>query len=227
MKSIVSLSGGMDSATVLAYALTLSRDVKAVGFSYGSKHNIWENIAAERVASHYQISYRLIDLSEVMKHFKSNLLLTGGKIPEGHYEEKSMELTVVPARNMIFCSILAGIAVSEEANCVWIGVHAGDFAIYPDCRPYFVNLMEKTIGAGTGKNIDLRTPFLHDYKKDILRWGLEYKVPYHLTRTCYTSDELACGRCGSCQERLTAFRDIGGHDPIPYASRLILPKSGL
>ena len=224
MKAIVSLSGGMDSTTVLALAIKLEKDVISVGFTYGSKHNKYENEAAERIASHYGISFRLIDLSQVMSGFKSDLLLSGDSIPEGHYEEESMRRTVVPARNIIFCSVLTGIAVSEDAEQIWLGVHAGDHFIYPDCRPEFIRVMQATIQCGTERAIVLITPFLHSTKKHILQEGLLLKVPYHLTRTCYKDQTVACGRCGSCQERLAAWKEIGEDDPLEYESREIMPK---
>ena len=200
-----------------------------MGFTYGSKHNKYENAAAEKIAAFYQVPYELIDLTGVMKHFKSNLLQSGGEIPEGHYEAESMRQTVVPGRNMIFTSILAGLAASNDANEIWLGVHAGDHFIYPDCRPEFIVYMEKTIRlAIDAPSLQIVTPFLTVTKKEILRRGLVCtpKVPYHLTRTCYKDQPIACGKCGSCQERLAAWEANGRTDPIEYESRIILTKDG-
>jgi 7-cyano-7-deazaguanine synthase len=224
VKAIISLSGGMDSATVLACALENKREVFAISFSYGSKHQAYENSASIQIARHYGVQHRFIDLCTVMTGFKSNLLKTGGNIPEGHYEADNMKLTIVPARNIIFASILAGIAVSEGAEEIWLGVHTGDHAIYPDCRPDFVRTMEEAIQIGTDSHIKLVTPFLYDNKKIILRYGMINKVPYHLTRTCYKAQPTACGKCGSCQERLAAFEQLGVEDPIDYESREVLPR---
>ncbi len=224
-KAIVSLSGGMDSTTVLAHAVVQHHgDVAAVGFTYGSKHNQYENAAAERVAQHYGVPYKLIDLSSVMAGFKSDLMKSGGAIPEGHYEAASMSRTVVPGRNIIFASILAGIAWSEKAEQVWLGIHAGDHFIYPDCRPAFFEAMRKAVLAGTGDAATLVAPFLFASKADIVKSGLGLDVPYKLTRTCYADQEMACGRCGSCQERLDAFAANKIEDPLAYESRVILPK---
>ena len=112
MKAIVSLSGGMDSATVLAECLDRGREVEAVGFCYGSKHNQYENQAARDLAEHYAVPFRLIDFSSVASHFQSALLKSGGDIPEGHYEEELMKRTVVPGRNLVFISILTTISTA-------------------------------------------------------------------------------------------------------------------
>lgn len=228
MKAIVSFSGGMDSATLLAHVVNAHGKgvVLAVGFCYGSKHNRWENLSALQIAGHYGVPYRQIDLAGVMSNFKSDLLLTGGEVPEGHYEADSMRRTVVPGRNIIFASVLAGLAMSEGADSVYLGIHAGDHHIYPDCRPVFFHHMKHAILTGTEGQVNLHAPFLHLTKAGILKEGFALidPVPYHLTRTCYKDQPVACGKCGSCQERLEAFRLIGQEDPIPYESREVLAK---
>lgn len=231
MKVIVSVSGGMDSATLLAHVCGPWKEacgitsVSAVGFTYGSKHNPWENNAAVALCHHYGLPLRIKDLSQVFTGLDSDLLLSGGAVPEGHYEEENMRRTVVPGRNIVFASVLAAIAMSEGAEKIYLGVHAGDHYIYPDCRPSFVTSMDMAIHAGTEK-VRLIAPFLHLSKADILRRGLELSppVPYELTRTCYTADEVACGRCGSCQERLEAFARAGREDPLSYRFRELMPK---
>jgi 7-cyano-7-deazaguanine synthase len=225
-KAIVSLSGGMDSATVLGLAKTEVEDIETVGFTYGSKHNRYENSAAVDLAVFYGVSFTLIDLSSILANLDSDLLKSGGKIPEGHYEEESMRRTVVPGRNIVFASILAAIAMSKKAKCIYMGVHAGDHFIYPDCRPEFVQSMRTAIYQGTDKTVGLVTPFLFRDKRNILESGysLAPQVPYHLTRTCYADQPVACGRCGACQERLASFAAFGRPDPIEYETREILPK---
>ena len=215
-KVLVSLSGGMDSATLLGIACQNYEDVEAVGFTYGSKHNEWENECAIQLANYYQVPFDLIDLSEVMKGFKSNLLKSGGEIPEGHYEHESMALTVVPARNMIFLSILSGLAVSRDIRQIWIGVHKGDHPVYADCRPEFINHMRRAMHEGTDGKVDLYAPFVCIDKKGILQQGLKIGVPYKITRTCYKDQPLACGKCGSCTERLEAFAFNKTPDPVEY-----------
>lgn len=219
MKTIVSLSGGMDSATVLAKMRNDNHTVLTVGFYYGSKHNIYELEAAEKLARYYGKPFQIINLGEAFLGFRSDLLLSGNKIPEGHYEEESMSATVVPARNMIFISILAGLAASLGIEFVVIGVHGGDHAIYPDCRPEFIDPMAAAVLAATDHRVALMTPFLDFSKKGILKWGLKHNVPYELTRTCYKDQPMACGKCGSCVERLSSFHINGKQDPINYVDR--------
>lgn len=223
-RSIVSLSGGMDSSTVLSVAVQETNVMLAVGFRYGSKHNKYELAAAEQVAAHYNVPFRLIDLTRVAMHLESNLLKTGGEIPEGHYEHESMSQTVVPGRNLIFASVLTGVAWTNKALSIWLGIHSGDHAIYPDCRPEFAEALNQTVQAATDGNVAVRYPFLHDDKHSILERGYELGTPYHLTRTCYKDQPIACGKCGSCQERLEAFEKLGKPDPVEYESRTILGK---
>lgn len=219
MSVLVSLSGGMDSATVLARCLSTAEDVQAVAFRYGSKHNEWELAQAKRLAAHYGVRFDVLDLSGFMSGFDSALMKSDGRgVPEGHYTAPTMSQTVVPGRNMIFASILAGLAWSRRLDTVALGVHAGDHAVYPDCRPEFVEAMQLAIEQATDGDVTLYTPFLHQKKANILAWGLEHGVPYELTRTCYKDQELACGKCGSCRERLEAFSLIGETDPLKYES---------
>jgi len=146
-------------------------------------------------------------------------LLTGGDIPEGHYEDESMSRTVVPGRNIIFASILTGVAWSLGAEEVWLGIHQGDHAIYPDCRPEFYRAMNEAVTLGTDGKVVLKAPFLDTNKTGILRRGLFLNVPYGYTRTCYKEQEIACGKCGSCQERLEAFAECGLTDPVEYETK--------
>lgn len=217
MKTIVSLSGGMDSATVLGWLKAEGHQVFAVSFDYGSKHNPFELPCAQKLALHYGVSHTIINLQAVMADFKSNLLATGGDIPEGHYTDKSMSVTVVPCRNLIMLSIIAGLAESNDCDGVALGIHQGDHAIYPDCRKeFFASVFETIMLATDGKVNKVHAPFLDTDKEGILKWGFEHKVPYQITRTCYKAQELSCGKCGSCVERLEAFANIGVKDPVAY-----------
>lgn len=219
MKAVVALSGGMDSATVLAKALDAGRQVEAVSFRYGSKHNDYENRAAEAIAHYYKVPFDLVSFISLGRRLTSDLLKSGGDIPEGHYEDQTMKRTVVPCRNLVFISALSGIAWSRGAGEVWLGIHAGDHAIYPDCRPDFFKAMRQAVELGTANRVELVAPFLHVDKGGILKVGLPLGVPYHLTRTCYKDQQLACGKCGACQERIEAFGVNAAIDPIAYEER--------
>lgn len=217
MKVVMALSGGMDSTTMLAKLLHDGHDVECFFFTYGSKHNQYEAEAAQAVAAHYGVPcHGAVDLSQVMRWFKSDLLKSGGAIPEGHYTAPSMERTVVPSRNIIFLSILSGIAWSVDAQKIAIGIHQGDHAIYADCRQDFYKAMDTAIYLGTDRRVDIMAPFIDTDKTGILDWGLSHSVPYKLTRTCYKDQPVSCGVCGSCVERLEAFAAHSITDPIDY-----------
>ena len=216
MKVLISLSGGMDSTTLLGHLLSQGYEVDAVSFMYGSKHNSYEQEAAKNVTKYYGITLRQMDSTSIMCDFDSALLRSGDNIPEGHYTDKTMSGTVVPGRNMIFLTILAGLAWSIGAQKIAIGIHAGDHAIYPDCRTEFFKAMDSAIYLGTDKRIELIAPFVEMNKISILEWGIPNRVPYDLTRTCYKDQSSACGKCGACVERLEAFEKNGIKDPIIY-----------
>lgn len=215
-KVVLALSGGLDSSTLLAQLLHLHLDVIPVVFLYGSKHNQYEIQAAIQIAAFYSKMAITIDVLSLFRLLKSDLLLSGGEIPEGHYEAASMKQTVVPSRNLIFASILTGYAQSVEADCIALGVHQGDHAIYPDCRPSFIESLTETVDRSTEGKVSVLAPFLHYTKAAIVKIGLKLEVPYGITRTCYKQQTVACGRCGSCIERLEAFALNGAQDPLCY-----------
>ena len=225
MRGVISLSGGMDSTTLLAHLRDQEHEMHALMFTYGSKHNAYEERAVLDVAAYYGVSVQIVDLTKVFAPFRSDLLLSGGDIPEGHYEDSNMQRTVVPGRNLIFASISAGYAESIGAQFVALGIHSGDHAIYPDCRPEFYSRAREAVRYSSDGKVDVLAPYLNIHKGNIASMGVRLNVPYHLTRTCYKNQETACGRCGSCQERLEAFRFAGVADPIHYEFRGVLPKS--
>lgn len=215
-KVILSLSGGLDSTVLCGYFLDKKYEVIPVSFSYGSKHNKYENESAKNIAKYYGLDIIEVNLSFIKELFKSNLLLSGDNIPEGVWTDPIVSQTVVPARNIIFISILSGIAWSKNANLVSIGVHTGDHFIYEDCRPEFLYAMDTAITNGTGNRVKLEFPFLCMSKIDVLKKGIELKAPLHLTRTCYKKQKIACGKCSSCTERLDAFFKLNLKDPVIY-----------
>ena len=221
---VMGLSGGMDSATLLGVLLQQDNIVHCCIFTYGAKHNKYEKMAAERLITFYQKNRKFtliphfFDISNVMKGFNSALLRSNEEIPEGHYNDKNMKRTVVPGRNLIFSSIMAGLAESIGADKIALGVHSGDHHIYPDCRKEFIKALDTTVFLSSDRRVEVITPFEDYDKTKILETGYQLlnKVPYYLTRTCYKDQFVSCGKCGSCTERLEAFDNIGIKDPIDY-----------
>ena len=226
-KVVIGLSGGMDSATLLGLLLDSGAEVHCCSFYYGSKHNSYERAAAEKLINFYkargeQVFWYPIDLTAAFSAFTSNLLQSGGEIPEGHYNDDNMKLTVVPGRNMIFAAIMAGLAESIGASEVALGVHAGDHHIYPDCRHEFIKALDVAIFLSSDSKVQIITPLIKSDKAGILHTGmydLDIVVPYELTRTCYKDQEFACGKCGSCVERLEAFCNLNIPDPVKYQNQ--------
>lgn len=218
MKVIVVLSGGMDSTAALGWAKQVGGHevVGCLSFWYGSKHNDREWESAQNVADHYDVRIQRARLDFVADTFKSDLLKTGGDVPEGHYADPSMKRTVVPFRNGIMLSIAAGYAESVGAEGIVLGNHFGDHAVYPDCRQEFIEPMAKAIEAGTYAKIQVLSPFVKATKTDIAKHGSMWGVPFGLTWSCYKGGRAHCGKCGTCVERIEAFKDAGIKDPTEY-----------
>ena len=223
MKVVVLLSGGMDSVTALYEAREHHEIAGAVSFHYGSKHNDREIPFAAYHAGRLGAPHQVIPLAFIGELFKSDLLVSGGEIPKGHYEEESMQKTVVPFRNGIMLSIAAGFAESREAQGLVIAAHAGDHAIYPDCREDFMQAMGDAIRLGTYAQVEVLRPFIAMTKADIARRGDTLGVDFAQTWSCYMGGETHCGECGTCVERREAFLVAGLADPTRYLSVAPLP----
>jgi len=200
-KAVVVLSGGIDSITMAYDLYAGGYDLCMVHFYYGQKQAKNERRCAELCTEFLEADLTIIDL------------VAGGLVlaPVG------ASSTVVPNRNAIMLAIAYGIAVTEGANLVGIGVQGGDHAVYPDCRPSFIrafSLMEKL--ATGNPMIELYTPFLHKSKAEVIQFGLGLNVPFEDTWTCYEGGEKACGVCSACVERLAAFASVGIEDPLEY-----------
>jgi 7-cyano-7-deazaguanine synthase len=222
-KVVVLVSGGMDSVSALYQAREEHEVVGALSFDYGSKHNHKEIPLAAWHCERLGIPHRVIALEFVAQLFKSDLLKSGGAIPEGHYEELSMKQTVVPFRNGIMLSIAAGYAESIDAHGLVIAAHAGDHAIYPDCREDFMKAMGDAIRLGTYARIEILRPFIHSSKAEIARRGQNLGVDFSKTWSCYKGGAIHCGACGTCVERREAFMLAGLADPTVYAEAPALP----
>ncbi len=222
---LVLVSGGLDSVTVLYEAHNHYRVTLALSVDYGSKHNACELPFAAWHANKLGIPHRIIPLADAFSAMSSALLSHGGPIPDGHYEEQSMKQTVVPFRNGILLAMAAGIAESTGTSGVVIAAHAGDHAIYPDCREPFMAAMGKAITAGTYADVELLRPFIHWTKSDIVRCATELGVDLAQTWSCYKGGSTHCGTCGTCVERREAFIEAGIEDPTRYISEAPLPQA--
>jgi 7-cyano-7-deazaguanine synthase len=223
MKAAVLLSGGMDSVTVLYHAMTEHEVTETLSFDYGSKHNHREIPFARHHAEKLGVRHTVIPLGFVGEYFASDLLQSGGAIPDGHYEEESMKRTVVPFRNGIMLSIAAGFAESRGAEALVIAAHSGDHAIYPDCRELFMKVMSDAIHLGTYAGLQVLRPFISLTKAAIASRGVELGVDFAQTWSCYKGRALHCGTCGTCVERREAFLLAGLTDPTVYENTGPLP----
>ncbi|MBD5358408.1 MAG: 7-cyano-7-deazaguanine synthase QueC [Bacteroides sp.] len=212
--SIIILSGGMDSVTLLHYKK--DKIALAVSFDYGSNHNAREIECARRQCELLGIDHIVIPLDFMGKYFKSSLLEGADLIPTGRYDDENIKSTVVPFRNGIMLAVACGLAESRGLKHVMMANHGGDHAIYPDCRPEFVEAMSRAMQCGTYEGITLEAAFTNITKSDIARIGKEIGVDYAMTYSCYKGGERHCGKCATCVERKEAMAEAGIDDPTIY-----------
>ena len=235
--AIMALSGGMDSSSLLLHLLREGYDVTAISFNYGQKHVVELERASSLIAylaEHgHEVSHHVADLTSATSLFQSDLLQRGGDVPEGHYKEDNMKATVVPNRNALFSSLLYGTALSiatthDTKAEVVLGVHSGDHAIYPDCRPEFYRALEHAFALGNWESERIsftlpyldadKTAILRDAKESISALGLDFDEVFSRTITSYAPDNdgRSNGKTGSDVERILAFHAIGRKDPVEY-----------
>ena len=243
-QAVLSLSGGMDSSTVLLHLLANNYEVTALSFDYGQKHNVELKRAAELIEylnqKGWKVKYQCITLLGLKELLNSNLVQGGDDVPEGHYEEENMKDTVVPNRNKIFSSMIQAVALSlatkdlgdgmmEKRDVVIaMGIHAGDHAIYPDCRQEFRDADYKAFLEGNwdADLVKYMTPYLNGDKYDILKDGeacckklnIDFDEVYKRTNTSYKPDSLGRSdyKSASSVERIEAFIKLGRKDPVTY-----------
>lgn len=205
MNTILIYSGGMDSTTLL-YKLRAEGDrVQALSFDYGQRHKK-ELKAAAKICKKLGVPHKIVDITAIKSLMEGSALTSDRmKVPEGHYKDQSMRMTVVPNRNMIFLALAIAQAVSLQFDRVAMAVHAGDHAIYPDCRPVFIKAMRAVSKIANYEKIQIHAPFLNITKRDIAKIGRKLGVPYELTWTCYKGLKKPCGKCGACVERAEAL----------------------
>ena len=226
MKAMVLFSGGVDSTTCLALAIQRHglENVIPLSITYGQKHEK-EMEAAEKILEYYGLKGRTLDLSRIFQFSNCSLLVhSTQEIPEASYAQQLDEepgkpvSTYVPFRNGLFLSCAASMAISEDCGILYYGIHMDDAAgsAYPDCSSAFNSAINQAIYEGSGRQLEVKAPFVGMTKAQIVKTGLELQVPYELTWSCYEGHEKACGRCGTCIDRRNAFLQNHVTDPVPY-----------
>lgn len=225
-RGVILLSGGLDSATVLALAVSEGYAVHALSFDYGQRH-AFELLAARNIARAYDVAHHVVVKLD-LRAFGGSALTDNIPVPKDRALDSgdSIPITYVPARNTIFLSHALAFAEVVEAPEIFIGVNALDYSGYPDCRPEFIAAFEKMANLATraaveAKNhaaIRIRTPLIDLSKKEIIDLGLALGIDYSMTTSCYdpAEDGAACGHCDACQLRLRGFSEAGARDPARY-----------
>ena len=219
MKALVLFSGGVDSTTCLAMAVDKygRENVIALSISYGQKHKK-EIQAAEKIADYYGVELKQLDLARIFEGSDCSLLSSSGEeIPKESYAEQLEKTggkpvsTYVPFRNGLFLSCAASVAISNGCTEIYYGIHTYDAAgkAYPDCSEEFNKAINSAIYIGSGKQLQVTAPFVNMRKSDIVAKGLNLHVPYRMTWSCYEGREKPCGICGTCRDRIAAFKANG------------------
>jgi 7-cyano-7-deazaguanine synthase len=214
----------MDSVAALYWAAQEHTVVAVASFDYGAKHNHREIPFAAEHARKLGVRHEVITLDFINRLFASDLLNSGGAIPEGHYQAANMKQTVVPFRNGIMLAIACGFAESIGAEALLIAAHGGDHAIYPDCREDFMQAIGSAMALGTYADIKLLRPFIAKNKAQIASEGIRLGVDFARTWSCYKGGAVHCGKCGTCVERREAFALAGVVDPTVYESTPAIPE---
>jgi len=214
-KVVLILSGGLDSTTLLYDLIDRGYDVRAVSFNYSQRH-VRELKMARKTCKSLKIPHTVLSLKVLNQIAPSCLTRKDWDVPEGHYEDESMKQTVVPNRNMVMLSLATSYAIGIGAKRLFYGAHSGDHALYPDCRKDFIDKMKEVIKICDWSPVELEAPYWNMDKGDIVMRGLKLGVNYKNTLTCYKGGKKSCGKCGSCTERLEAFKKANSDDPIEY-----------
>ncbi|HOG26502.1 MAG TPA: 7-cyano-7-deazaguanine synthase QueC [Candidatus Cloacimonas sp.] len=218
-RSIVLVSGGMDSLVTAACAVSEVDEVFFLHFNYGQLTEQKELACFAALADYYKpFQAKVVDYQWLSEIGGSALTDRHIPVPEGKISSKEIPITYVPFRNAIFLCAAVAWAEVIKATKIYIGAVEEDSSGYPDCREVFFKSFEKVIATGTKSElpINIITPVLHKSKSEIVQMGIKLKAPFHLSWSCYSDDEIACGVCESCLLRKRAFREAGIIDPIPY-----------
>lgn len=217
METVLIYSGGLDSTALLYQLLHDGHTVVALSVDYGQCHHKKEFACAGGITRALGVVQRTIDLRSIAALLGRNSLTDPSlSIPEGHYTEESMKVTVVPNRNMILIAIATAWAIARKAQCVAYAAHACDHAIYPDCREAFITALGRAMGLADWHSVSLYTPFAQWTKAEIVKRAHALGVTFERTWSCYKGGSKHCGRCGTCIERREAFYLAGIDDPTEY-----------
>lgn len=217
MNTIVICSGGLDSVSLAHKVAAEHQLVGLLSFDYGQRHRKELDFAAA-CARRLGVAHQIIDISNIGTHLTGSALTDDIAIPDGHYAEETMRITVVPNRNAIMLAIAFGLAAAQKADAVGIAVHGGDHFIYPDCRPGFIDAFEamQELALDGYASVSLYAPYVHTSKAGIVTDGANNGTPFAETWSCYKGGARHCGRCGTCVERREAFHLAGVADPTDY-----------
>lgn len=227
-KAVILLSGGLDSATVLAIAQSQGFDCAALSFRYGQRHQVELSCAAKVAAAAGIADHRIVDID--LRAFGGSALTADIAVPKDRDEAEmaaEIPVTYVPARNTIMLSFALAFAETLGAADIFVGVNAVDYSGYPDCRPEYVAAFETMANLATkagveGRKLTIHAPLMRLSKAEIIAAGRRLGVDYGLTSSCYDPDQSgrACGRCDACRLRLRGFADCGLTDPAPYHTQV-------
>ncbi len=222
-KAVILLSGGLDSATVLAIAKAAGFECYTMSFDYGQRHRSELNASLKISKQLGAVEHKIIKLG---LDAIGGSALTDSKLTVPELASEGIPITYVPARNTVFLSLALGFAEVLSAQDIFIGVNAVDYSGYPDCRPAFIEAFEKLANLATkagveGKSFHIQAPLQNWSKAKIIQQGVQLGVNYALTVSCYQADEegRACGRCDSCRLRAAGFKQAGIADPTPYYTK--------
>jgi 7-cyano-7-deazaguanine synthase len=227
--AVVLLSGGLDSATVLAIAHSEGFEIFALSFRYGQRHEV-EISAAQSIAKRAGVRrHVVVDID--LRVFGGSALTSDLAVPKGRSASEishGIPITYVPARNTIFLSYAVALAEVSMADNIYMGVNALDYSGYPDCRPEYIEAFEQMANLATksgveGRHLTIHTPLMHQTKGEIITRGMKLGVDYAPTISCYDPDAsgAACGQCDACQLRLKGFSDAGVRDPARYREQAV------
>lgn len=217
MNALVICSGGLDSVSLAHKVATEQKLIGLLSFDYGQRHKKelgFASICAKRLG----VPQQIVDIRDVGRSLSGSALTDSVDVPDGHYAEDSMRITVVPNRNAIMLAIAFGVAAAQKADAVATAVHGGDHFIYPDCRPAFIDAFQTMQNHALAGYADIRlyAPYVNMSKADIVSEGPKYATPFEATWSCYKGGARHCGRCGTCVERREAFDLAGITDPTDY-----------